>query len=212
MAISPDVVSLIRAENERRPILGDVLLIGRQPLETGETDWKFFGGFGSATVRALDVSDYEGAQIIHDLNQPLPAALHNICDFLFDGSCLDNLFDPANALRSFGRMLRPGGRMMLVEHGTAIQGALICFSPEWFYDFFAANKYELHGITLLSFPAGRWEPKQWVPYEGGKPVTASPGTEIGDFYSVVIAEKHYGSTNDRALIQAQYRVLHGAEK
>ena len=211
MAISPDVVKLIQAEHERAHIRGDVLTIGRQPLEDGTTDRQLFDELGAATLMAMDVSDYEGATIIHDLNKPLPVALHGICDFLFDGSCLDNLFDPANALRSFAKMLRPGGRMMLVEHGTAIQGALICFSPEWFYDFFAANGYELHGITLLPFPAGRWEPKQWVPYEGGKPVTASPGTEIGDFYTVVIAEKRAESTDGRALIQAQYRVLHGGQ-
>ena len=209
MAISPDVLALIRAEHERAPVTGDVVTIGRQSMDDGTTDRQLFDELGAATLMAMDVSDYEGATIIHDLNNPLPVALHNICDFLFDGSCLDNLFDPANAMRSFAKMLRPGGRMMLVEHGTAIQGALICFSPEWFYDFFAANGYELHGITLLPFPAGRWEPKQWVPYEGGKPVTASPGTEIGDFYTVVIAEKRAESTDGRALIQAQYRVLHG---
>lgn len=211
MAISPDVLALIRAEHERAPVTGDVVTIGRQSMDDGTTDRQLFDELGAATLMAMDVSDYEGATIIHDLNKPLPVALHNICDFLFDGSCLDNLFDPANALRSFAKMLRPGGRMMLVEHGTAIQGALICFSPEWFYDFFAANSYELHGITLLPFPAGRWEPKQWVPYEGGKPVTASPGTEIGDFYTVVIAEKRAESTDNRALIQAQYRVLHGGQ-
>ena len=38
MAISSDVVKLIQAEHERAHIRGDVLTIGRQHLETGESD------------------------------------------------------------------------------------------------------------------------------------------------------------------------------
>ncbi len=88
--------------------------------------------FCDADVIALDVSDYEGAEIIHDLNTPLPNKYRSVADFIFNGSCLDNLFDPAMAIKSMSKMLRPGGRVMHVEHGSPIQGAFLCYSPEFF--------------------------------------------------------------------------------
>jgi hypothetical protein len=47
------------------------------------------------------VSPYEGAEIIHDLNRPVPDKLKESADFIVDGSTLDNVFDPAMVLRNF---------------------------------------------------------------------------------------------------------------
>jgi SAM-dependent methyltransferase len=215
MSIFPAVIEELKRENAFRPIAGDVLLIGRQTVEGSTlTDTELFQQFPEVvTVNALDVSAYEGADIVWDLNVELPDRYASICDFIFDGSCLDNVFDPAMAIRSLSKMLRPGGRMMLVEHGTAIQGAVLCFSPEWFFDFFAANGYEDCWIKLFAFPngiyGGPWVPIPWEPYHRGEPVSATPGTLIGDFVSVVVAEKRKDSTSDKIPIQAQYRAMHG---
>jgi 2-polyprenyl-3-methyl-5-hydroxy-6-metoxy-1,4-benzoquinol methylase len=64
-------------------------------------------------VKAVDVSPYEGAEVIHDLNQPLPDRLRGTADFIVDGSVLDNVFDPATGLRNLTEMLRPGGRLLM---------------------------------------------------------------------------------------------------
>lgn len=208
MSIFPDYICELYRENEYRPIAGDVLLIGRQKIENSEmTDVELFRQFpGVTSIRALDVSQADGAEIRWDLNEPVPSHLWNTCDFLFDGSCLDNIFDVAAALRSFSRMLRPGGRMMIAEHGTAIQGALIVFSPEWFFDFFAVNDYEDCQITLYSFPGmtgHNWTAHKWDAYVNDIPVSATP--MIGDFINLIIAEKGQHSTDDRSPVQAQYR-------
>jgi SAM-dependent methyltransferase len=212
VSIFPAIVGALRAENACRPIAGDVLLIGRQKVEFSDlTDTELFQTFPEVrTINALDASRYEGCDIVHDMNIPIPEGLNGIADFIFDGSCLDNIFDPAMAIRGFSRMLRPGGRMMLVEHGTAIQGALVAFSPEWFFDFFAANDYERCRITLFRFDdilRSPWEALPWEPYRDGTMVKATP--EIGDFVNVVIAEKGSVSTDDRSPMQGQYRVMHG---
>lgn len=217
MSIFPAVIEMLQAENKYRPINQDVLLIGRQTIENStQTDYELFSDLGAKVVWAMDVSDYEECNIVHDLNGPLPKELHNFTDFIFDGSCLDNIFDPANALRSFSKMLRPGGRMMLMEHGTAIQGALTVFSPEWFFDFFAVNNYVDCQITMMTFPWGMhdtWASIPWAPYgHDGMPVTATPAVGWIDqnFITMVIAEKGQDSTDDKAPIQAQYRLLHGS--
>src|SRR5689334_2660568 len=105
------------------------------------TDRSFFSLFSDAKVLALDVSAYEDAEIVHDLNLPLPREYAHIADFIFNGSCLDNLFDPATAIKSISRMLRPNGRVIHLEHGSPVQGAFLCYSPEWFFDFYAVNNY-----------------------------------------------------------------------
>lgn len=211
MSLFPAVMDMLRAEHAFRPLAGDLVLIGRQTVEhSAITDKEFFASFCEARFHALDVSDYEGADIIHDLNTPLPPHLYGIADFIFDGSCLDNIFDVGNAMRSLSRLLRPGGRVMLMEHGTAIQGALTCFSPEWFFNFFAGNSYEDCQINLGLFPFGmemEWFVRPWEPYDAhGNPVPATP--RCGDFVNIVLAEKGAQSRDDCRPVQAQYRTVY----
>ena len=174
------------------------------------TDRSFFSMFSDARVIALDVSAYEGAEIVHDLNFPLPRGNENIADFIFNGSCLDNLFDPATAIKSMSKMLRPNGRIVHLEHGTAIQGALLCYSPEWFFDFYAINNYvdcKTFVCTFIDSIVGHWQVSLWHPFrlEGDERKLSSSSLGIGDFVNIVIAEKGSHSTNDRTPIQSHYR-------
>jgi hypothetical protein len=77
------------------------------------SDRSIFRALGVNRVKAVDVSPYEGAEVIHDLNQPLPDSLRGTADFIVDGSVLDNVFDPAMGLRNLTEMLRPGGRLLM---------------------------------------------------------------------------------------------------
>jgi SAM-dependent methyltransferase len=211
MSIFPAIIDLLHREHSFKPITGDLVLIGRQSIECSTlTDQEFFASFCDARFHALDVSEYEGADIIHDLNQPLPEELVGCADFVFDGSCLDNIFDVGNAMRCLSRLLRPGGRIVLMEHGTAIQGALMTFSPEWFFNFFAANDYADCQVYLGLFPFGmrkEWWLCLWEPFDADdNPVPATP--MCGDFVNVVIAEKGPASNDSRVPIQAQYRLMH----
>ena len=221
MSLFPAVMDLLRAEAAFKPITGDLVLIGRQRVEHSEqTDKEFFATLGDASFHALDVSDFEGADIIHDLNAPLPRHLYGIADFIFDGSCLDNIFNTAAAMRTLSRLLKPGGRIVLMEHGTAFQGpgapagALMTFSPEWFFDFFAAFDYADCQIYLAVFPwgmfRGDWSVRQWEPFDAhDNPVSPTP--MCGDFVNIVIAEKGLGTPVEIMPIQAQYRLMHGSE-
>lgn len=174
------------------------------------TDRSFFSMFSDARVIALDVSDYEDAEIIHDLNAELPAKYEAVADFIFNGSCLDNLFDPATAIKSISKMLKPHGRIFHLEHGSPIQGAFLCYSPEWFFDFYAINNYsdcQNFVCTFGSSLQNDWETFRWSPYyyEDGQLNASSSSLFIGDFISIVIAEKGSSSTDSRTPIQSHYR-------
>ena len=56
-------------------------------------DTIFFNKLGFKTVTSLDYSDYEGADLIHDLNNPIPDSLHDKFDFVYDGGTLEHVFD-----------------------------------------------------------------------------------------------------------------------
>ena len=50
------------------------------------TDRSIFRALGIASVKALDTSPYEGAEIVHNLNEPIPDSLREHADFIVDGS------------------------------------------------------------------------------------------------------------------------------
>jgi hypothetical protein len=104
-------------------------------------DDAFFRLLGVPEIRALDHNDYEGAEIIHDLNRPIPTHLENTVDFILDGSTLDNLFSPATAIQSVARMLRPAGRFLSVNSQSFHTDEYSLTNPYWFLDFFSVNRF-----------------------------------------------------------------------
>lgn len=111
------------------------------PSHALATDRSIFRALGIKSVKALDVSPYEGAEIIHNLNVPIPDYLHESADFIVDGSTLDNVFDPAMVLRNYANMLRPGGRLLLINAWTPREGAYTLCSAPWYFDFFVSNGF-----------------------------------------------------------------------
>jgi SAM-dependent methyltransferase len=108
-------------------------------------DTDFFRMLGFSEVKAIDVSTFEGAEITLDLNADVPPQLRGTCDFLVDGSTLDNVFDPISALRNAVKLLKPDGRLYLSNLGNCSPhyGGIpyLMLTPMWFYDFFTANDF-----------------------------------------------------------------------
>jgi SAM-dependent methyltransferase len=105
-------------------------------------DDAFFRLLGVSAIHALDHSDYEGAEIIHNLSRPITPNLENSADFILDGSTLDNVFDPTTAIQNVARMLRPGGRFLSVNMQSFHSDSYALVSPYWYLDFFAVNRFE----------------------------------------------------------------------
>lgn len=70
---------------------------------------RLFEKLGFGAIQTMDFSAYEGAQIIHDLNRPVPARLHDSFEFIFDGGTLEHVFNVPQAFENVFNMLRPGG-------------------------------------------------------------------------------------------------------
>jgi hypothetical protein len=105
------------------------------------SDRAAFSLFGETRVRAIDVNAYEGAEIVHDLNMPIPTSIRGIADVLVDGSTLDNTFDVATALRNYCEMLRPGGRLFMANIFSAHHSAYTLTPPLTLLDYFVVNGF-----------------------------------------------------------------------
>jgi len=71
-----------------------------------------FKTLGYPDMEAVDFTDAEGAQHVHDLNKPVPAALKGKFDVVIDGGTTEHIFHIGQALESCHAMLKPGGVMM----------------------------------------------------------------------------------------------------
>jgi hypothetical protein len=104
---------------------------------------------GITDVHVLDSSDYEGADVIINLNEPVPDANKNSYDFIFDSGVLDNVFNPAQMMMNMSLMLKANGRVCGFDMTSFYPGALCSCHPEWFYAFFAANGFSDAKVYLL---------------------------------------------------------------
>lgn len=171
------------------------------------TDVAMLRLLGATNVRALDHSSYENADIIHDLNLPLPDELKGCADLIIDGSTLDNIFNPAMALKNFAEMLRPGGRLFTFNTYSNHSFPYTMVTPLWLLDYFVINEFidcKVY-ITVAILP-------EWCDvFTINLDTLMDPNSSVSAFVSphamstYVIAEKGPQSTSDRIPSQGHYR-------
>ena len=114
----------------------------------GQSEWHaepLFHQLGATEVHSMDVSDYEGADILWDLNEPIPTELEARFTVLFDGGSLEHIFNAPVALTSYMRMVRPGGHLLLALPANNYCGhGMYQFSPEFFFSALS----EQNGFTV----------------------------------------------------------------
>jgi len=79
--------------------------------EDGFTE-NLFSAFGYPEMEAMDFTAQEGAEHVHDLNEPIPNKLRSKFDVVVDGGTSEHIFHIGTALENCHAMLKPGGVMM----------------------------------------------------------------------------------------------------
>ena len=118
-----------------------------------------FRALGATSVHSLDASDYEGATLVHDLNQPIPAIWRDDYDVVYDGGTLEHVFNFPVALRNCMELVRPGGELFLHTPGNNWFGhGFYQFSPELFFRAFSAeNGFQMTEMIAYAVgPHDRW--------------------------------------------------------
>ena len=121
-----------------------------QPDGFTENFWKQLAAVKDASIDSVDFSTYEGANIILDLNEPLPQEHHGRWSAVYDGGTLEHVFNFPQSVRNAMSMPEPGGHLLL---GTITDGwcnhGFYQFSPTLFFSLFTEeNGYELLDMTI----------------------------------------------------------------
>jgi SAM-dependent methyltransferase len=99
-----------------------------------------FETLGARELVSIDASGYEGASLVHDMNNPLPPECAARFDVVFDGGTLEHIFNVPCALRNCMELVRPGGHLVLHTPMNNWSGhGFYQFSPELFFRAFSAD-------------------------------------------------------------------------
>jgi len=111
---------------------------------------EIFRGLGFSDVDSLDLSNFEGATIEHNLNLPLPSSFTKQYDLVFDGGTTEHIFDQINALKNIHKLLKIGGLIVhytpannFLDHGYFQQ------QPSFYYEYYLENGYEIIDSYLI---------------------------------------------------------------
>jgi len=224
VGLGPPALRFLCRLVREHPLDGPVLTLGRQALVsspraidrllhaegitpaapiTTATDVAFFRALGAPRVEALDVSAYEGAELVHDLNQPIPQAWAGQYALVVDGGTLEHVLDVRQALRNVAALVAVGGRVVhfspssnYADHG------FYSFSPTLFHDHYAANGWDDVRVWVAEHdrtsPTAPW--RLYAVPRGH----ATAKTSRHRLAAVAVATKTPTSSGDRIPVQAIY--------
>jgi hypothetical protein len=144
--------------------LGQALAVSRISADAAmiaqnEYSEAFFSALGATCISSLDLSDFEGATIIHDLNQPIPVGLSQRFSVVHDGGTLEHVFNFPQALKNCMEMVRVGGYFTQVIGANNFMGhGFWQISPELIYRVFTPqNGFNVVAVLLHEVvPKGGW--------------------------------------------------------
>jgi hypothetical protein len=114
---------------------------------------------GAKHVTAIDISPYEGATVLHDMNLPISDKLKTQFSVVVDGGTLEHVFAYHQALKNAMEMVKIGGHFLTMTTCNNFMGhGFYQFSPELFFRAFSdANGFVLeHMFACESSGTGRW--------------------------------------------------------
>lgn len=107
-------------------------------------DHTVFSLLGFEQVHSLDVSSYENATYVHDLNLPIPQELAEGYDAIFDGGTTEHVFSPPQVFANIHALLKKGG---VVVHASPshnhVDHGFYMFSPRLFAEYYSSNSYRI---------------------------------------------------------------------
>jgi hypothetical protein len=128
-----------------------VLILGRPSMHGTRygSPEALFSAVGASSTDCLDISNFEGANVVHDMNTPIPPDLHERYCLVFDNGTMEHCFDVAQFMVNIHRLVAPEGLVIqsnptnnYVNHG------FYQFSPNFYLAFYLQNGYEILRIAF----------------------------------------------------------------
>ena len=119
----------------------------------------FLTKLGAEKIVSFDASAYEGASVVHDLNEPVPEEFKGLFSAVLDGGTLEHIFNFPVAIKNCMEMVTNGGHFLAIVPTNNHSGhGFYQFSPELFFRIFSeANGFALeHLIVFEETPNNPW--------------------------------------------------------
>ncbi len=127
------------------------LNVGVGALQPSRYSKQFFEqALGAEKVSALDYSDYQGSEIIHDLNFPVSPDLHGKFDCVVDGGSIEHVYNVPVAIANYMNLIKCGGSIFIFTACNNHCGhGFFQFSPEFFFRTFNEdNGFEVRDLII----------------------------------------------------------------
>ena len=241
MGLPAQSIALLLLEHVREPFVGPVLVYGAQsmnvrydgalamfdslglrpdpdgmvdmpPADTVIDFARLVKLLGLGELQTLDVSAYQGAEIVADLNAPVPPELLGRFGLIVDGGTMEHVFDLRQGMKNTANMLRPGGRVVhMSPANNYVNHGFVQLSPALFHEYYVENGFDdVRGILIVQ-PRAEILSLGWnfLQYDhatmgGANSIFCSEGTQLAVYFT---ARKNPGSTSDRVPRQSYFRRL-----
>jgi hypothetical protein len=111
----------------------------------------FYKWLGAEKIDSFDISDYEGATRIWDMNSTLPERFEGCYDFVFDGGTLEHVFHYPMALRGALALAEIGGCFLSATPANSCLGhGFYQLGPDLPYALFHAQNGYACGQVLVA--------------------------------------------------------------
>lgn len=123
------------------------------PKESLSDDYSdgFIKAIGVQVLHILDISDYENATIIHDLNVPIPDSLRNQFSLVVDIGTSEHVYNVTQSLENLRNLCMPQGHVLVVSPANNWLGhGFYQFSPELFFRAFDTEfGFQVQSLYLI---------------------------------------------------------------
>lgn len=115
-----------------------VLTLGRQSINVPIQDWKWLDELllqlGAKRADSMDVSAYENASIVFDLQKPAPHDYFSQWDLILDFGTTEHIFDQKTTLNNIYNFLKPNGiYVAIIPRTNWNDHGLYQYSPEFYW-------------------------------------------------------------------------------
>lgn len=127
----------------------------------------FLEYLGSSKVESMDVSGYEGATLIHDLNLPIENTFEKF-DTIFDGGSLEHIYNIPQAFENLSKLCKVGGQILhMLPANNQCGHGFWQMSPELFFSLYSEkNGYKDTEVFLGDTTNPNWTFKIMPPDSG----------------------------------------------
>jgi len=128
-------------------------LIAGDEFNNNEYSEPLFKNLGAKLIDSMDNSTYEGATVIHDLNEPIDTDMKNKYTAIIDGGTFEHIFNFPVAVKNCMQMLKIGGHFIGFTPANNLCGhGFYQFSPELFFRIFSSKNGFI--VKLMAIHAG----------------------------------------------------------